>query len=392
MFSRHFPYKDRRDAGRQLAAALQFLRPSAPLVLALPRGGVPVAFEVACALHAPLDVLLVRKIGAPLSSEVGIGALVDGDPPLRVMNQRLLDAVQPSAEYLALEERRQLDLIAQRRYAYCGDRKRMSVHGRTVLVVDDGIATGSSMQAALRGLTQEQPAQLLFAVPVGPPEVIVELQAQADDGICLLMPDDFRAVSLYFQNFEQTSDDEVIALLRTPTTSAASQTNQQENMMSTTISAIMTRGLSVIAPDDNLQRAAQLMRDWNIGALPVCEGKKLQGMITDRDITIRASAAGRAPAECKVSEVMTPQVHWCFEDQTVGEVLQEMGGAQVRRIPVMSRNMELVGIVSLGDVATHGTRVDSALEDISAPSQPIRPSADEARLRRTPSNQPGSRF
>ncbi|HEY8609581.1 MAG TPA: CBS domain-containing protein [Noviherbaspirillum sp.] len=163
--------------------------------------------------------------------------------------------------------------------------------------------------------------------------------------------------------------------------------------MSTTISEIMTRNVTVVAPDDDLQRAAQMMRDWNVGALPVCDGRKLRGMITDRDITIRATADGRAPHDCRVAEVMSPEVRWCFEDQTVGEVLQEMGDEQVRRIPVVSRDMELVGMVSLGDVATRDNmNVDPTLEEISAPGVPNKASADEMRLRRPPSDQADGRF
>ncbi|HYD95354.1 MAG TPA: CBS domain-containing protein [Noviherbaspirillum sp.] len=141
------------------------------------------------------------------------------------------------------------------------------------------------------------------------------------------------------------------------------------------IAQVMTRDVTVVRPDDNLQQAAQVMRDMNVGALPVCDGKRLVGMITDRDITIRAVADGQAPGAVRVSDVMSDQVLWCFEDQTVGEVLQQMGDQQIRRIPVISRNMELVGVVSLGDLATEqGVDTDSTLGDISAPVPPERPS------------------
>jgi CBS domain-containing protein len=141
------------------------------------------------------------------------------------------------------------------------------------------------------------------------------------------------------------------------------------------ISQVMSRDIATVKPDDNLQQAARLMRDWNIGALPVCDGKRLVGMITDRDITIRATAEGRLPADARVSEVMSDQVQWCFEDQTVGEVLQQMGDQQIRRLPVVSRNMELAGIVALGDLATRADAdTDSTIEDISLPQPPDRPS------------------
>lgn len=138
------------------------------------------------------------------------------------------------------------------------------------------------------------------------------------------------------------------------------------------ISEVMTRDVTVARPDDNLQHIAQIMRDQNIGSLPVCDGKRLVGMITDRDITVRAVAEGKDVDQAKVSDVMTDQVLWCYEDQTVGEVLQEMGHQQIRRIPVVSRSSkELTGIVTIGDLATRqSASVDAAMEDISAPFQP----------------------
>ncbi|GIZ52738.1 CBS domain-containing protein [Noviherbaspirillum aridicola] len=141
------------------------------------------------------------------------------------------------------------------------------------------------------------------------------------------------------------------------------------------ISEVMTRDVATVGPNDTLQQAAQLMRDWNIGAVPVCDGRRLVGMITDRDITIRATAEGRRPDEVQVSEIMSDEVLWCFEDQTVGEVLQQMGDRQIRRLPVVSRNMELAGMVALGDLATRADAdTDSTFEDISAPQPPERPS------------------
>ncbi|HVL77533.1 MAG TPA: CBS domain-containing protein [Noviherbaspirillum sp.] len=137
------------------------------------------------------------------------------------------------------------------------------------------------------------------------------------------------------------------------------------------ISEVMTPDVTVVRPDDKLQQAARIMRDEDIGALPVCDGKRLVGMITDRDIAIRAVAEGKAADQCLVSEVMTNQVLWCYEDQNVGEVLQQMAHQQIRRIPVINRNMELVGIVAIGDLATRQSQpVDAAMEDISAPFQP----------------------
>jgi len=139
------------------------------------------------------------------------------------------------------------------------------------------------------------------------------------------------------------------------------------------ISEVMTRDVEVISPDASLQQAAQMMDELNVGALPVCEGKELVGMITDRDITVRATAIGLRPSDTSVSEIMTEQTRWCTEDQSVDEVMKQMGDVQIRRLPVMNAAHELVGIVSLGDLATRqGGHTDAALREISEPSMPDR--------------------
>ena len=139
------------------------------------------------------------------------------------------------------------------------------------------------------------------------------------------------------------------------------------------VSEVMTRGVEVIPPDASLQRAAQVMDELNIGALPVCAGGELLGMITDRDITVRATAAGMEPTQHCVKEVMTEQTRWCTEDQSVDEVMKQMGDVQIRRLPVMNAAHELVGIVSLGDLATRQSgHTDAALREISEPSMPDR--------------------
>jgi putative phosphoribosyl transferase len=206
-------FTDRRDAGVRLAAQLSYVRNERPVVLALPRGGVPVAYEIAYELSAPLDVLLVRKIGAPFFPELGVGAIVDGHPPQRVLNEELVKKLNIPPSYLAEEEQRQLIEMERRRKLYCGDRPPLQVHGRTVIVVDDGIATGSTMAVALKALSQEGVDKLIFAVPVAPQETLDRLCSQVNDGVCLLTPPDFQAVGTYYKDFEQTSDEEVISLL-----------------------------------------------------------------------------------------------------------------------------------------------------------------------------------
>ena len=153
--------------------------------------------------------------------------------------------------------------------------------------------------------------------------------------------------------------------------------------MSSRISEVMTHDVTLISPGDNVQRAAKMMADWNVGILPVCDGKTLKGVLTDRDIAVRAVPSGKQPADIKVSEIMSSNVFWCYEDQSVGEALQQMGDVQIRRIPVVNHSMEIVGIVSLGDLATrHKVDVEDALEKISTPSEPNRQGANRGEPQR----------
>lgn len=214
MFSNRHPFNDRRDAGRKLAAALQYLKESDPVILALPRGGVPVAFEVAQSLHARLDVFLVRKIGAPGFSELGLGAIAEGREHYCVINKELALRAHASDQYMEEEKQRQLAEMSRRRERYRGGRELVDLRDRIVVVVDDGIATGGTMKVALQAIAAAKPERLLFAVPVAPAESVAVLYDLADDGVCLLSPDDFRAVSQYYDNFDQTSDEEVIQLLQ----------------------------------------------------------------------------------------------------------------------------------------------------------------------------------
>ena len=140
------------------------------------------------------------------------------------------------------------------------------------------------------------------------------------------------------------------------------------------VSEVMTRGVEVIRPDESLQRAAQVMDELNVGALPVCDGEELVGMITDRDITVRATAAGLEPGTHCVSEVMTEQTRWCTEDQSTEDVMKQMGDVQIRRLPVLNAERRVVGIVSLGDLATRQSQhTDEVLRDVSWTSEPDRP-------------------
>jgi putative phosphoribosyl transferase len=206
-------FKNRQDAGRQLAERLLRYRDERPVVLALPRGGVPVGYEVAVTLDAPLDIVVVRKLGAPGQPELAIGAVVDGDDPQSVLNPDLMRLLDVSEEYLAREVDRQLWEIRRRERLYRGDRPHARVEGRTAIVVDDGIATGASMRAALRGLRRAGPARLVLAVPVAPPDTVEALRAEVDDLVCLSTPEPFMAVGQHYEDFSQPTDEEVIELL-----------------------------------------------------------------------------------------------------------------------------------------------------------------------------------
>ncbi|AOF83947.1 phosphoribosyl transferase domain protein [Hydrogenophaga sp. RAC07] len=208
------PFENRTQAGRELADALRAMGPTGPLVvLALPRGGVPVAAEVARALNAPLDLLLVRKIGAPFEPELAVAAVVEGTPPDVVRNEEISNLPGVDEAWIEANLPVALSEIERRRGVYMGGRPPQPVAGATVIVVDDGIATGTTMKAALRALRRRQPARLIVAVPVGPHATIAELSDEVDEVICLQEPRPFRAIGLHYLDFHQLSDDEVCAAL-----------------------------------------------------------------------------------------------------------------------------------------------------------------------------------
>lgn len=208
------PFSDRTEASRRLAAELVKRNYDAPLVFALPRGGVPVAVEVARALDAPLDLILVRKIGAPGNPEVALAAIVEGDPPERVVNEEVFNRSGADPAYLERETERQVAELQRRRERYLGDRGRSDAHGKTAIVVDDGIATGATMKAALIALRRWGAARVVVAIPVAPVSEIPVLREIADEVICLFADPQFRGVGGAYADFHQLTDEETVGYLR----------------------------------------------------------------------------------------------------------------------------------------------------------------------------------
>lgn len=206
-------FTDRADAGRRLAVRLTHLAFSDVVVLALPRGGVPVAREVAAVLNAPLGLLLVRKIGAPGQPELAIGAVVDNSPPKAVLNEDLVRRTGASQEYVDNRIKEEMQELERRRARYGSHVTAPDVKGRTVVVVDDGVATGSTLHAALQALRHAGAIRLVAAVPVIASEALNRLSQAADQWAYLLAPQHFQAVGNYYRDFAQVSDDEVIRLL-----------------------------------------------------------------------------------------------------------------------------------------------------------------------------------
>jgi len=210
MFERNPIFADRADAGRRLAECLR-MNLKDPVVLALPRGGVPVGFEIAKALKAPLDVLLVRKIGAPGHEEFALGAVVEADMPIVVLNEAVPSRL---TAYIDETARRQVQEIERRRKAYRGGRSLAPVAGRSAIVVDDGIATGATFRAALEAMKRMDAANVIAAIPVAPEESLPALEELADAVVCLETPEPFYAVGLHYGDFSQTTDEEVVGLLK----------------------------------------------------------------------------------------------------------------------------------------------------------------------------------
>ena len=207
-------FQDRTDAGRQLAKALLKYKSRHPVILALPRGGVPVAAQVAAALDAPLDLLLVRKIGLPSEPELAMGAVADGEEPVIIRNTEIIELSGVSTQDFDEICETECAEIERRRKRYLGNRVRSEVNGRVAIIIDDGIATGATTLAAIKAVRMRKPKELVLAVPVAPLDTIKKLHAEADAIVCLDTPREFGAIGYFYRDFPQVSDDEVIALLK----------------------------------------------------------------------------------------------------------------------------------------------------------------------------------
>lgn len=214
MDKRELTFANREEAGRQLAARLAVMALDHPVVYALPRGGVPVAVEISRALKAPLDLVMVRKISAPFNPEVALGAVVEGTAPQMILNEDIRRASGADDAYIERSRARELAEMERRRALYLGDRKRIDPAGRTAILVDDGLATGATMKAALASVRRRGAARIVVAIPVAPVETLSELAALADDVVCLNPSRSFRGVGGFFSDFHQLTDEETIGLLR----------------------------------------------------------------------------------------------------------------------------------------------------------------------------------
>lgn len=216
-------FSDRSDAGRRLARTLSGYKGRNAVILALPRGGVPVAAEVAAVLDAPLDLILVRKIGVPDQPELAMGAVVDGAEPIVVRNEEVIELSGITPREFDEVCARELAEIERRRRFYIGERVRAAITGQVVIVIDDGIATGATTRAALQAIRKRRPKELVLAVPVAPPDTIKELRKEADTVVCLETPEIFGAIGYFYRDFRQVSDQEVVEILkRFPVTKPAS--------------------------------------------------------------------------------------------------------------------------------------------------------------------------
>lgn len=210
-------FRDREDAGVKLGMELGKLQLHQPIVMALPRGGVPVAVEVARILHAPVDLLIVRKVGAPGNPELSVAAIVDGDPGEVVLNREIVETYALDEHALRVLIDKERPELERQRVAYRGKNKPISIAGKTAIIVDDGAATGTTMKIAIRALKRRSPMEIIVAVPVSPQDTVAELAQEADRVVCLSQPGQFRALSYHYLRFPQLADSDVVPAMNEAT-------------------------------------------------------------------------------------------------------------------------------------------------------------------------------
>jgi putative phosphoribosyl transferase len=207
-------FRNRTEAGQMLAAELVELKLSDPVVLALPRGGVPVAAAVARALNARLDLVIVRKVGAPANPELAVAAIVDGNPPDVVLNREVIEAYElDDAELAALIQAERSEL-ERRRFTYRSQHQPLSIANKTAILIDDGAATGTTMKVAIRALRRRSPREIIVALPIAPPDTIPQLTQEADHVLCLSQPPHFRALGYHYREFPQLTDEQVVRMVQ----------------------------------------------------------------------------------------------------------------------------------------------------------------------------------
>lgn len=214
MFSHGRRFADRFEAGKELADKLTGMASERPAIYALPRGGVPVSVEIARALRAPLDLIFVRKIGAPQSPEVALAAIVDGENPQMVVNERIKRVSGASNAYLEQARKQELAELERRRRRYLGDRETVDPAGRTVIIVDDGLATGATMKAAILAMRQKDAKKICVAIPVAPTSALDEIRQLVDTVVCLHSAENFGGVGAFYDDFHQLSDQETTGLMQ----------------------------------------------------------------------------------------------------------------------------------------------------------------------------------
>jgi predicted phosphoribosyltransferase len=273
-------FRDRADAGRRLAAHLASYKNENPVILALPRGGVVVGAEIAAALHAPLDVILVRKIGAPIQPELALGAVVDGREAIVVRNPYVIESTATNEEEFKVLCEEQLAEIERRRALYVGQRQPLEIEGRVAIIVDDGIATGATALAALQATRIRRPRKLVLAVPIAPAELIEQLRDKADDVVCL---DDMTvgAIGYYYDDSHQVSDDDVVRILARFQPAIKERTNISEHDVRRLVGDIDDAKLAEImtlAPSQQELEEASVWAGGN-GDLRARQGHPLHGKV-----------------------------------------------------------------------------------------------------------------